>query len=410
MTQVEWRFMGSWSEQELAKRLSRASTLPLNFEGNEKDMTPDHGWSQVESQALIGRDAPGPPTGDDAFNQLKHAVSRWGFSDPRIVQGHFNDTHPLLGRPMLLELRPAGGIRYLCPVRVRAVRSESDEDRTLYGFSIDTLEGHVESGREWFLLSKDHRTGELRFHIRATWREGQFPNWWSYVGFELVGRRYQRAWHHLAHLRLRELLRKGLLQHHPGSAEMRDTALTVGNLPVQFASQRGLGRRLLGVEHERESDHRQSVWGTLGLGVMAGIRGMSAPAALGFAFSRQPLEAPPGPLGLLASPRVSQALAALAVGEVIADKTPWVPARISPPLLVGRALSGALAGAAVARQRKLAPAHAVIGAAAAVASAFAFYALRRAATRRLGVPNVVAGLAEDAVAAVIGGKLVASMR
>ncbi|MET0403850.1 MAG: DUF1990 family protein, partial [Cystobacter sp.] len=285
-----------------------------------------------------------------------------------------------------------------------------DDERTVYGFSFDTLQGHVESGREWFLLSKDHRTGELRFHIRASWREGEFPNWWSYVGFELVGRRYQRAWHHLAHLRLRELLREGHLEKHPGSHALQDANLRVGKLPVQFASQRGFSRRLLGLEHEVERDHRTSGWATLGLGVLAGIRGFSAPALLGFHFSRGPAALLPKSLSRLSSPWVPRTLAVLATGELIADKTPWIPARVSPPALVGRALSGALSGAAMARSKELTAAHAVLGAAAAVASAITFYALRQFATRRLGVPNVVAGLAEDAVAAALGGKLLATLR
>ncbi|OJH38413.1 DUF1990 family protein [Cystobacter ferrugineus] len=410
MTNVEWRLMSGWSDKEVMERLARASTLPLNFEVQEKDMTADNGWSQVESQAIIGCDPPGPPKEGDAFHKLKDAVTRMGFSDPRIVHGHFSDTMPLLGRPMMLELRPLVGLRYLCPVRVRAVRSEVDDERTVYGFSIDTLQGHVEAGREWFQLSKAHHTGELRFHIRAAWREGQFPNWWSYVGFELVGRRYQRAWHHLAHQRLRELLRGGHLEQHPDAQALQEANLRVSRLPVQFASQRGLSRRLLGVEHEVERDQGNNGWSTLGLGVLAGMRGFSAPALLGVHFSREPRTAPSGNLGLLASPLVSRALAVLAAGEVVADKTPWIPARISPPALVGRALSGALVGAAVSPRRQLAPVHAVLGAAAAVASSFTFYALRRFMTRRLGVPNVVAGLAEDAVAAALGGKLFAALR
>jgi uncharacterized membrane protein len=166
----------------------------------------------------------------------------------------------------------------------------------------------------------------------------------------------------------------------------------------------------MGVEHEVEHDPRDAGWTTLGLGVLAGMRSFSAPTLLSFHFSREPDAAPSGRLALLSSPRVSRVLAALTVGELAADKTPWIPARISPPALVGRVLSGALAGAAVAPRRKLTPLHAVLGAAAAVASSFTFYALRRFATRRLGVPNVVAGLAEDAVAIALGGKLLAALR
>ncbi|WP_434389132.1 DUF1990 family protein [Melittangium boletus] len=411
MTNVEWRWKSGWSDPELLARLGRATTLPLNFVGEEKGMTAENGWSVVESQAVIGVDKPGPPQGEDGFALLKHAVTELGFSDPRIVRGHFDSAMPLLGRPMLLELRPLRFLRYLCPVRVRAVRSEQDETHTAYGFSIDTLAGHVESGREWFLLSKDHRTGELRFHIRATWREGEFPNWWSAVGFEVMGRRYQRAWHHLAHLRLRELLAKGHLAAHPSGGTMRDTPLEVSRLPVQFHSQRGMSRALAQVEREVESERGQDWLTTVGFGVLAGMRSMSAPAVLAYQYSVEPKAVPGGWGERVPWKKTAAVLGVLAAGELVADKTPWVPARIAPPALLGRVVMGALTGAAVAAPgRKLSPTRAVVGATAAVVATVGFYTLRRFATRRLGVPNVVAGLIEDAAAAAMGGKLFASLR
>lgn len=410
MTDVEWRWLRGWSADEVVTRLERASTLPLNFEAAEEEMTSDNGWSHVESQAVIARDRPEPPSRDDAFDKLKHAITYLGYSDPRIVYGHFDAAVPLEGRPLLLELKTVG-LRYLCPVRIGAVRSETNEERTVFGFRFDTLQGHIEAGREWFLLSKDHRSGELRFHIKAAWREGQFPNWWSHVGFELVGRRYQRAWHHLAHARLRELLRTGNLERRPDAEELVHTHLKVDGTPVQFYSQRGLGRRLGGVERETEHMRRDTLLNTVGFGVLAGMRTFSAPALLSHQLRQQPVDAPKGRAHALASKRTSRVLTALAVSEMAADKTPWIPSRISPPALVGRALAGALAGSAVAApHRRLTVGRALLGAAAAVASSFAFYRLRRLVTRQWGIPNVVAGLMEDAVAVALGGRLLARLR
>jgi uncharacterized membrane protein/uncharacterized protein (UPF0548 family) len=410
MTEVEWRWLRGWSEDEVSAWLERASTLPLNFEAAEEEMTPGNGWSQAESQAIIARDRPGAPSGDDAFDRLKHAVTHLGFSDPRVVSGHFDASVPLKGRPVLLELKSLGP-HYLCPVRIGAVRSEDTGERTVFGFRIDTLWGHIEAGREWFLLSKDHRSGELRFHIKAAWREGHFPNWWSRLGFTLMGRRYQRAWHHLAHARLRELLRTGHLERHPGARELLHTHLEVERKPVWFYSQKGSGRRLGGIEREVERVRRDRLLTTVGFGVLAGMRTFSAPALLSHQLSRAPVEAPKGRAHVLASRRASRVLAVLAVSEMAADKTPWIPARISPPALVGRALSGALAGAAVAApHRRMSAGRALLGAVAAVASSFAFYKLRQLATRRLGIPNGVAGLMEDALVAALGGRLLAAMR
>ena len=412
MSRVEWRWMGrGWSDTELLGRLGQATKLPHNYDVDEKEMTLENGWSQVESQAVIANDVPGPPREGDAFEQLKHAITRLGFSDPRIVRAHFDASTPLLGRPVMLELRPLGGLRYLCPVRIGAVRTERDERQSVFGFRFDTLVGHVECGREWFLLSKDHASGELRFHIKASWREGQFPNWWSALGFELVGRRYQRAWHHISHERLRQLLRKGLLANKPHPTELQEASLEVGRMPVQFYSQRGLGQKLAEVEHEVERVRRNRGVLSMGFGVLAGMRSMTAPALLGLHLAQRPSELPEGTPLPLASKWTAGALAVLATGEIIADKMSWMPARISPPALLGRVLVGALAGAVVSSPRqRLHVGHALLGATAAAVSAFAFYTLRRVATRKLGVSNGVAGLAEDALVAALGARLLTSMR
>jgi uncharacterized membrane protein/uncharacterized protein (UPF0548 family) len=412
MIEAEWRLVGSrdWSQSEVDTWLARAVTLPHNFDVDEKEMTLENGWSQVESQAVIARERKGPPREGDAFFKLKEAIVRLGFSDPRIVRGHFNAETPLLGRPVMLELRPPG-VRYLCPVRVGAVRSEGDEQQTVFGFRFDTLEGHLECGREWFMLSKDHASGELRFHIKARWREGEFPNWWSALGFEFIGRRYQRAWHHLCHQRLRELLSAGHLEGRPHPDALADAELEVGKLPVQFASQRGLGRRLVAVEHEVERVRRDKVLITLGYGVLAGMRSMSAPALLSYHLAQRPSEAPHGHPRRIASPLVATAFGVLAAGEIIADKMPWMPARIAPPLLMGNVVSGALTGAVVAApNQKLSVGRAVLGATAAVVSSVAFYSLRRFVTRRMGVSPTVASLAEDVLAVGLAGRLITAMR
>jgi hypothetical protein len=53
------------------------------------------------------------------------------------------------------------------------------------------------------VVRKDHRTGEVQFRIEAVWREAALPGALGHLGFHLLARRYLRAWHRLAHLRLR---------------------------------------------------------------------------------------------------------------------------------------------------------------------------------------------------------------
>jgi uncharacterized protein (UPF0548 family) len=201
----EWRIARGWTRDEIERRLLRWGTRRRNAPASESELDRAHGFSQHRSEALVALEPHGPPAASGPFEHGRRAVASYEFSDPRIVTGWFDRAAPLLDRPMLLELK-AMGLRYLCPVRVGAVRHERRDDATVFGFRYDTLEGHLESGSEWFLLTKNHATGEVRFRIEAMWRPGEFPNAWSRIGFGLVARRYQRAWHRLAHLRLRAIV------------------------------------------------------------------------------------------------------------------------------------------------------------------------------------------------------------
>ncbi|HMQ32595.1 MAG TPA: hypothetical protein PKD53_17820 [Chloroflexaceae bacterium] len=126
-------------------------------------------------------------------------------------------------------------------------------------------------------------------------------------------------------------------------------------------------------------------------GLLAGLRSFSAPAAVSSALAGQ---------AELAA-QVAPALRLLAAGEMVADKLPFMPDRTSPPILASRVLLGAGAGVVVALAygRSWVAAAAIAGAAAAAGS-YAGLALRRALGERLGLPDQLVALAEDA--AVIG--------
>jgi uncharacterized membrane protein len=127
---------------------------------------------------------------------------------------------------------------------------------------------------------------------------------------------------------------------------------------------------------------------------------MSAPALLSRAASRGGIEGIEGtPFAFLASPRTARILTVLAVGEVLADKLPFSPDRISPPGLVGRMASGALVGAALfAAAERRATIGAGLGLLSAAAASYPSYYLRVKTQEKLGVPNWAVGLVEDALA------------
>lgn len=102
------------------------------------------------------------------------------------------------------------------------------------------------------------------------------------------------------------------------------------------------------------------------------------------------------------SSRTTRLVGLLAVGELIADKLPKIPARIQPGPLGARALTGGLSGAAVFRSEDAdAVAGAIIGAATAIGAAYAGYHLRHAAVEK-GIPDFAYALGEDALAFSLG--------
>ncbi len=199
-----WRFIRNWTSAELAVALEVGRGLDLNFDPDGPKPF-EGGWRSGVADTSIAQEPPGPPEDCGAFETAWDAITRYEFSDPRIVVGHFDPAEPLHGRTMLLELK-ALGFRFLAGTRVCATRNETSEHQTVRGFRYDTLRGHIEAGWEWFLLTKSHATGEVRFRIEAEWRPGDFPNAWSRLGFRLLSSHYQRRWTRRAPLRLRAII------------------------------------------------------------------------------------------------------------------------------------------------------------------------------------------------------------
>lgn len=177
---------------------------PVNFDVPLDQITQENGWTTDGAKSIIGHEPPGPPVEDGHFMRARAALIAYEFSDPAIVDGHFDARSEFVGRTLLLEIK-VWRLRFLSGVRVHSVRDEVHETRTIFGFRYDTLEGHIERGFEWFLLEKDHATGAITFQIEARWRLGEFPNWWSKLGFKLIGEHYRDRWRRAALERLTRL-------------------------------------------------------------------------------------------------------------------------------------------------------------------------------------------------------------
>ena len=136
--------------------------------------------------------------------------------------------------------------------------------------------------------------------------------------------------------------------------------------------------------------------GAAGIGAVAGLRSLTAPALLAQAARTQSIDLSDGPCAFLATQQAADIATGLALAEMVADKLPSTPDRTDPLLLAARAVSGAIVGAAVCSARKRDPGlGAAVGAMAAIGAAFVGRALRKR------FPGIPMALLEDAMAIAI---------
>ncbi|MEN3950510.1 DUF4126 domain-containing protein [Iodidimonas sp. SYSU 1G8] len=136
------------------------------------------------------------------------------------------------------------------------------------------------------------------------------------------------------------------------------------------------------------------------IGVVAGLRTMTAPAAVSWAAHLGWLPLAGMPLAFLGSGITAWVLIIMAIGELVVDQLPGTPSRKVPMQFGARLLSGGLAGAAIGAAGGIMALGVVIGVLGAVAGTLGGAAARARMARSFGRDRPAA-LIEDAVA--IGG-------
>ena len=131
------------------------------------------------------------------------------------------------------------------------------------------------------------------------------------------------------------------------------------------------------------------------LGIVAGMRSFSGPAAAAIAARRNHDQ-----FARRFSGNLPAILQALAIAELVADKLPFVPDRRKPPAFAWRMISGAVSAAAVTGEDDSLALAALVGGAGAVAGTFGGAALRSRLAEVFG-HDLPAALVEDVAAIAI---------
>jgi uncharacterized membrane protein len=144
-----------------------------------------------------------------------------------------------------------------------------------------------------------------------------------------------------------------------------------------------------------------------GIGVVAGLRSLTAPAVVSWAAYLGWLNLQGSPLAFMGSIAAVASFSLLALVEYVADLLPKTPNRTTPIPLIARILMGSLSGAclcASASQSLLVGA--MLGGIGGVIGAFAGYQARTRLVNGLKVKDTLIAIPEDLVAIGLGYYLV----
>lgn len=132
-----------------------------------------------------------------------------------------------------------------------------------------------------------------------------------------------------------------------------------------------------------------------GIGMIAGMRSMSAPALATHLLSNRKRDQASSPVvRFMSQAKIARFFAVAAAGELVGDKLPFIPSRTDPGPLCGRAMFGAISAYAV--DDGTSPfVSGTLGLAAAVISAFTFYHLRKKAGEETKLADPLWGVIED---------------
>lgn len=144
-----------------------------------------------------------------------------------------------------------------------------------------------------------------------------------------------------------------------------------------------------------------------GIGVVAGLRSMTAPAVVAWAAHLGILRLEGSPLHFMGSVAAVAVFTLGALGEFVADQLPSTPARTQAVGLIARLVTGGLCGGCIGVAAGGSPwIPALAGAIGGVAGAFGGYYARTGLVRSLKVKDLFIAIPEDLIAIALGVLLV----
>lgn len=198
------RLYGSLDE---AAALDQLRHRQVNYDPSlaPQDGRADGHWHVDSGDVVIGQEQPGPPEPGGAWETGCALVREYEFAEPRILRAVYRRGSDLAGRDMLLEGR-FFGLRFYLGVRVTGVIDETRDTERVWGWSYQTLQGHLEQGRLSYEVIKELATGRVLFRVSGYSRMAPISSPVVRLGFRLFGRWTQQRFYLAVQRRLRHLV------------------------------------------------------------------------------------------------------------------------------------------------------------------------------------------------------------
>jgi uncharacterized protein (UPF0548 family) len=186
----------------------------LNFDPERKPrVTPADGWHVDDLRQPLPGEPAGPPRPGGSWEIARHLMRHYKVADPSVLRAFYDDSEPLAGRTILLELR-LWRLRFPVGVRVGEVyddlRDVAGRPARVSGWNYRTLEGHVEIGQMAWEVWKWQDTGAVDFRIDAFSRPAPTESLLMRLGVGLFARREQLRFYRHACARMRSLTVAGV--------------------------------------------------------------------------------------------------------------------------------------------------------------------------------------------------------
>ncbi|TDD20691.1 DUF1990 family protein [Actinomadura sp. KC06] len=181
----------------------------LNFDPRQDDMSrPEQGWHVDDYRQQLPPEPPGPPIFGGSWEIACNLIRDYQYADPAIIREICRSGPPEPGRNMLLEAR-FYGLRFYLGLRVGdvvdTIIEQDGRQARVWGWSYQTLEGHLERGQMDQEVRKWLDTGEVEFHIHGFSQAASTPHPIVRFGFLLFGRYMQLKFYKRACRRMRAL-------------------------------------------------------------------------------------------------------------------------------------------------------------------------------------------------------------